>query len=260
MRFLPKEALCSVPPGSATRLPSFPNQSITSSACMHSRPARREWSSCLVIARPSQNRIHTGQRAFERLLPRPEPRWNRRFFFWGTRNSWSRGSNTICETAHECVYSSLPPNAVVGKSGAAALWPGVEIGPSRVWERGLGRNIEAEKCHLHRSSTNTRKFYGPWANGISGKGFKGHYLGLKFLINGKVHYGWARLNTTSGGPLLTGYAYETIPGKAIIAGQTKGPDKTSFEAPNASPTTPAPEPATLGVLAMGAHGLSESRY
>ena len=58
---------------------------------------------------------------------------------------------------------------------------------------------------------------------------------------------------------LTGYAYETIPKKAIIAGQTKGPDDMSVEAPNASLTMPTPEPASLGVLAMGASGLSIRR-
>jgi hypothetical protein len=41
----------------------------------------------------------------------------------------------------------------------------------------------------------TSHFQGDWANG--GKGVKNRYLGLKFLIHGKVHYGWARLNVTS---------------------------------------------------------------
>jgi hypothetical protein len=53
--------------------------------------------------------------------------------------------------------------------------------------------------------------------------------------------------------LLTGYAYETIPGKTIIAGATKGPDDAE---PATSLNTSTPEPATLGVLALGAPGLS----
>ena len=52
---------------------------------------------------------------------------------------------------------------------------------------------------------------------------------------------------------LTGYAYETIPGKAIIAGATKGPDDAE---PTASLKAPTPAPATLGMLALGAPGLS----
>jgi hypothetical protein len=85
-------------------------------------------------------------------------------------------------------------------------------------------------------------FRGPWANG--GKGIKNRYLGLKFLIKGKVHYGWARLNVAphSITATLTGYAYETIPGKAIIAGATKEPDAIVFPADNSG---------TLGHLALG---------
>lgn len=62
--------------------------------------------------------------------------------------------------------------------------------------------------------------YGAWQDVTN------HYLGIKFHINGQVHYGWARLNVTIGnfGPVvtLTGYAYETIAGHGITAGQTSG--------------------------------------
>jgi len=69
----------------------------------------------------------------------------------------------------------------------------------------------------------------------------GRYMGVRFQINGKTHYGWARLNV-SYSPItatLTGYAYETISNKPIIAGKTKGPDVITVE------------PATLGRLALG---------
>jgi hypothetical protein len=84
------------------------------------------------------------------------------------------------------------------------------------------------------------------------------YLGLKFLIKGKVHYGWARFvtNSSAGTARLTGYAYETIPGKAIIAGATKGPDEVSLEGANATLTAPTHQPPSLGVLATGSRGLS----
>ena len=52
---------------------------------------------------------------------------------------------------------------------------------------------------------------------------------------------------------VTGYAYETVPGKAIIAGATNGASEAE---PTASLNTPAPEAATLGMLAVGAPGLS----
>ena len=56
------------------------------------------------------------------------------------------------------------------------------------------------------------------------------YLGLRFSINGEIHFAWARLTVhASNDPAhvaatLTGFAYETIPNKAIIAGKTHGPD------------------------------------
>ena len=79
------------------------------------------------------------------------------------------------------------------------------------------------------------------------------------MIAGKVHFGWARLNVTCNAPkvraLLTGYAYETIPGKSIVAGQTNGVDD-SEQLAAASPNTQLPESATLGVLAVGAPALS----
>ncbi len=67
------------------------------------------------------------------------------------------------------------------------------------------------------------------------------YLGLKFYVKGKAHYGWARLKTTDcEQSWLTGYAYETVPNKPIKTGQTKGPDVMTVE------------PGSLGVLAAGA--------
>jgi hypothetical protein len=54
------------------------------------------------------------------------------------------------------------------------------------------------------------------------------------------------------------YAYETIPGKPIIAGRTKGPADIGSVVPAvpASLAASAPEPATLGLLAMGSTALS----
>jgi len=100
-----------------------------------------------------------------------------------------------------------------------------------------------------------------WANG--GKGLKDRYLGLKFYIRGEVHFGWARVTVTTTGKTftatLTGYAYETIPNKSIIAGKTKGRDGIDDAIAQANPaslTAPPRAAATLGLLAMGSPGLS----
>jgi hypothetical protein len=82
--------------------------------------------------------------------------------------------------------------------------------------------------------------YGPWLN------VKNRYLGFKFFINGKAHYGWARWSTVDQ-IKLTGYAYESVPNKPIIAGKTHGKDVITVE------------PASLGALAAGANGLHRWR-
>ena len=91
-------------------------------------------------------------------------------------------------------------------------------------------------------------------------------MGLKFVVGGEVHYGWARLSVTLGHNrqlddvvgTLTGYAYETVPDKPIIAGRITGPDvitvapETGEITPPAPLIAPASAPATLGALANGA--------
>jgi hypothetical protein len=82
------------------------------------------------------------------------------------------------------------------------------------------------------------------------------YLGLKLIIDGSAHYGWARLSVTKfGQAVLTGYAYETIPGKPILEGHTFGPEEADSFAP-AELQDPTPQPANLGVLALGAPALA----
>jgi hypothetical protein len=103
---------------------------------------------------------------------------------------------------------------------------------------------------------------GPWANG--GKGLNNRYAGVKFMINGEAHYGWIRLSmhiANEAPPFraaVTGYAYETIANKPIIAGATKESDADAQVSSAAHESTAAPA-TTLGMLAMGALELSVSR-
>jgi len=106
----------------------------------------------------------------------------------------------------------------------------------------------------------TRGCHGSWND------VKNRYLGLQFTIKGKTHYGWARLNVSCDtlnrrvSAVLTGYAYETVPNKAIVTGKTKGPkDVSDLEPPTPEALrSPAREPAglDLGLLAMGAPAFS----
>jgi len=75
----------------------------------------------------------------------------------------------------------------------------------------------------------------------------------------KIHYGWVRLNSRSASytATVTGYAYETILGKPIIADKTKGPDESGIEeAIPAALNNNTLQPASLGLLAAGSPRLS----
>jgi len=93
------------------------------------------------------------------------------------------------------------------------------------------------------------------------------FLGLRFIINGEVHYGWARFSVRSGYFLfalkLSGYAYETSPDTTILAGDRGfAPEAStgSDGAENASmENTPALQPASLGLLSLGSIGLDAWR-
>jgi hypothetical protein len=110
---------------------------------------------------------------------------------------------------------------------ASALKAGVSIGPKGKFAS--GPRIMAQVYSDTGAHRNTAgQCSGPWGNVAD------RYLGLKFLIEGKVHFGWARLSVNCSGfvnvdATLTGYAYETIPKKAIIAGKTKGPDVAAVQ-------------------------------
>ena len=139
---------------------------------------------------------------------------------------------------------------------AVALRAGERIGPGKLF--GNTDILVAHGTMFGKGSSSTF-WKGQWGNG--GKGLKNRYLGLKFMIGGQVHYGWARVTVTTSAntftAILTGYAYETVPNKSIIAGKTKGPDEADNTIGQTNPAALTPPPravATLGLLAMGSPG------
>jgi len=154
-----------------------------------------------------------------------------------------------------CIVSSFCISTYIY---AAAWEPGKEIGVSPLY----GWIHYSAPMALEQLRKGSMFYYWPWAN------ISDHYLGLKFKINGETHYGWARLTVKfhAGPPKdraweahLTGYAYETIADKSIIAGKTKGNDHDDEEASGASFSPEPPELkqfAPLGTLALGARGLA----
>jgi hypothetical protein len=123
------------------------------------------------------------------------------------------------------------------QKAAAPLPAGTVIGP--------GKPFQASATCMAYLPYGASFSYGPW------KEVKHRYLGLAFSIHGKVHFGWARLslykflfNNTA---RIEGYAYETVPGKPIVAGDEGNSAETSAR------------PASLGALAAGAPALNSPR-
>jgi hypothetical protein len=123
---------------------------------------------------------------------------------------------------------------------ASALPANVEVGPKGQFLAGAG-GMASEYFNGGRRGGRDHPDFpygnGPWANVTN------RYLGLKFVVKGKTHFGWARLNVSLGSNgsqvtgLLTGYAYETVPNRPILTGKKSGS-----------------KAATLGRLAQGNNG------
>ena len=143
---------------------------------------------------------------------------------------------------------------VGGSFSAAALKKNAPIGPEQKFTAksfsGGGGALMAASYYYH-----TVDQFGPWV------GATNRYLGLKFMIGGKVHYGWARLtlNSLSGSNIqvtLNGYAYETEAKRKILAGQeSSNTQEERSTADISSLQLPAQKQPSLGLLALGFDGL-----
>jgi len=127
---------------------------------------------------------------------------------------------------------------------AAAVHAGARIGGVRRFKPGALMMLEAAGSY-----TRGRSSHCPW------NGANPPYLGLKFMIDGQVHYGWARVIAAVRSTVLTGFAYETVPNKPITAGATRESGDSDLEAGPVTFAAPSEPTASLGVLAMGAPGL-----
>lgn len=157
------------------------------------------------------------------------------------------------------LVSSLHGNRVFNSGGVRAdvsnLAAGYQVGPNTArFQRGgtfsskWGPAKLLYNCFIFSGPPSCN---GPWDKTQSA------YVGFQFLIQGKTHYGWARLRATVTAEqtvdvIVTGYAYETIANKPIVTGQTKSDE--SSEIPEASLDSSRPA-ATLGMLSAGASAI-----
>jgi hypothetical protein len=132
----------------------------------------------------------------------------------------------------------------VAQSCAAELRGGLKVGPAKNFPPGTW-----DMFWEVGNATSTHKGC-PWT------GNNGGYLGLKFVVDGETHFGWARVSLKDG-ITITGYAYESTPNKSIETGATSGPDGKT-DASSISNVQSNPDSvsfATLGMLARGSSSL-----
>jgi hypothetical protein len=136
--------------------------------------------------------------------------------------------------------SNFGVGSVVGSPStggvAAPLVKGSLIGPGRHFVPGgqlAYRYIDYSFAYPAPSRTK-----GHWVG-------KSGYLGFELTSNGQAHFGWVHLDKVEPGAsgVISEYAYDTVGGQSIEAGQTSA----------------IPEPGTLSLLALGAAGVAVLR-
>jgi hypothetical protein len=129
-------------------------------------------------------------------------------------------------------YGKRPSHQIVTKSfSALALAKNTQIGP--------GQDFRAFTL------METPFYEGYW------RGAKSRCLGVRFLSHGEVHYGWIGFREVRGFAAASfyGWAYETVPDKPILAGDTG----------TGAPLDSSISPTSLEVLATGHTAIREHR-
>jgi hypothetical protein len=137
-------------------------------------------------------------------------------------------------------------NLVIATYSAAVLPAGAAVGPGDDFIGHKAVLVGACDC------SGNIYYFGKWLNATN------QYLGLEITINGQHHFGWVRLTVDAvGNATLTGYAYETVAGKAIVTGVTSTSENDAGSDPDqASNVSSGMATPSLGVLARGAEGLA----
>jgi hypothetical protein len=179
-------------------------------------------------------------------------------------------------TIREIPWTAFGDGRYPGNSVQAVIHNGggILISVEPKWAAALGRGARIESSSPARSGAaimDQETSYGTYYGGLWSAFTTNRFLGISFRIGQETHFGWARLSLRLGPPkkgiaaTLTGYAYETQPGKPIRAGDTgadangnddPGPSSEIFSSPG---TEDKATPVSLGTLALGALARTGSR-
>lgn len=138
---------------------------------------------------------------------------------------------------------------------AFALVRGAKIGPSAQFASFEGLIVErSSQCTYGCGGDYQHNFEGNW-----GGNHPNRFLGVKFLIHGKTHYGWVRITVTTNpsSPMsaeITEYGYETIANKSCGAGLSSQ-SAVANDISETNEQRSGKDSPSLGMLALGADAL-----
>jgi hypothetical protein len=145
------------------------------------------------------------------------------------------------------------PNTVQEAAAPVAWGEVVGNGPERSFQS-QALPMDSSNSFYYFGGGGTINSFGAWGKG---RKFTGPYLGFKFLIDGEIHYGWARVDVNAKfldlSATLAGYAYESVANRPILTGFTHG---TLDASSDVSQQVQPPVAGSLGHLAIGALGRS----
>lgn len=155
--------------------------------------------------------------------------------------------NVVPTQAADEVWKS---GSFYGNNCAADIAGGVKIGAARPF-------VGGKLAMAVHSGTSEGLYFCPW----TGSSAPHPYLAVKFTdTSGNVHFGWVRVTVNFAFlATVTGYGYETVPNRPILAGATRGADEHASIVEPQDLTPMRQEVASLGRLAQGASGLSAWR-
>ncbi len=150
---------------------------------------------------------------------------------------WDSDETTGDSMGISLMATTVPSSPAINLSG------GETVGSTNTWRTALESPTVAQP--IYRYSMTTTLFNANFLNPS-----RVGYLGMRFQYNGgDYYYGWLEITAIAADGSsyeIGGFAYNDTPNESITAGQTSDPPP---------PSSAVPEPASLGMILLGAAGI-----